>query len=231
MATKGRFIRTDTSPDNIRALWERLHALDDQITAANTTITQQASTITTLQTQVKTVQAQAAQASITAGQPNQTVSSTGVPTPTPTPSPITDNGQGSLGCSEAGADGHLAAGFPVDVESAGKIICGTGKEFPALLAAVGSQAIRDANRLELVQRMIWHLNLYGFQASAYIVSGTITNAYVIILRLPTGTLYGYRVVNYEDFTQTMTTTMEFVGIDSYIGAGAVGFAPQPGTSD
>ena len=75
-----------------------------------------------------------------------------------------DGGQGANGCASCGVDGHPTAGQPLDQNTAGQIICGTAQEFPALVEPCIDQATRDANALELLLRMIWHLNLYGFTA-------------------------------------------------------------------
>ena len=49
-----RFYRTDTSPDTLRAIWDRIHDLNDQLVAQDAIIRGQASTITQLQTTATT---------------------------------------------------------------------------------------------------------------------------------------------------------------------------------
>ena len=73
-----------------------------------------------------------------------------------------DGGAGAAGCAAAGADGHVTGSLTP--ETAGLIVCGTGNEFPGLKLATVDQATRDANQLQLLLRMIWHLNLAGFTA-------------------------------------------------------------------
>lgn len=52
---KGFFVDTNPTPQNLRALWERMHALDVGLTAAQTAATAQGKTITTLNTEVSSV--------------------------------------------------------------------------------------------------------------------------------------------------------------------------------
>lgn len=75
-----------------------------------------------------------------------------------------DNGEGQSGCLACGVDGHPTPGLTLDNYTAGLIVCGVGQEFPALLLATANQPARDANSVELLERMIWHLQLYGYPA-------------------------------------------------------------------
>ncbi len=77
---------------------------------------------------------------------------------------VDDGGTGAAGCSIAGSSGDLAPGSPLNNDTAGQIICGTFQEFPALTGAEANQTDRDNNQEELLRRMIWHLNQYGFTA-------------------------------------------------------------------
>lgn len=83
-------------------------------------------------------------------------------TPTPGGPGPDDGGAGAAGCAAAGSDGHATG--TLTAELAGQIVCGTGNEFPALKLAAVDQTTRDANQLELLLRMIWHLNQAGFTA-------------------------------------------------------------------
>ena len=67
MSPSRRYYNTEATPQNLRALWDRLHDLTDQLTAQQTTITAQAATITSQASQLSTLQKQTAQALITAG--------------------------------------------------------------------------------------------------------------------------------------------------------------------
>lgn len=64
---RGRFYNVDPSPDNFRAIWDRLHDLDAQLTTAQATVAQQAATITGLQGTQTAHQQQIQQALILAG--------------------------------------------------------------------------------------------------------------------------------------------------------------------
>jgi hypothetical protein len=76
----------------------------------------------------------------------------------------TDDGQGAVGCSSHTGSGHPGTGLALTAATAGEIVCGTGAEFPALLAATPDLPTREANALQLLRRMIWHLNQYGYTA-------------------------------------------------------------------
>lgn len=121
---------------------------------------------------------------------------------------VVDDGKGSLGCSECGSDGHPTVTVK-DVETAGKIVCGVAQEFPGLLAATADQPTRDANRDQLLDRMVWHLNLLGFPASRY---GTVAGRpWILLFNTPDGTEYAYRVSSYETFETPFTAVMVFGG--------------------
>lgn len=203
---------------SLRLLWDRIYGHDETNTAnaaalasAQATIDSQSKLINTLNTQVtKLLPAQGTDQTNTA---NGTLPQPGgggggnQPPPPPTGG---DGGQGNLGCSEAGANGHLDPGYPITPESCGKIICGTGNEFPALLAIAVDQPTRDANQSELLDRMVWHMNLAGFPCSRY----PTTNGRPWILLFNVGAdQYAYRVIDYAagNFTVPYTTLMVFAG--------------------
>lgn len=73
---KGRFVDDRLTPQNLRALWDRVHALNDLLTGQATTIQQQAATITSLQSQLSSVANDAQQALITAGKATSQTSTT-----------------------------------------------------------------------------------------------------------------------------------------------------------
>src|SRR6266568_2769341 len=80
-----------------------------------------------------------------------------------TPPADTDGGQTQAGVSAAGPNGDLGSG-DLTANRAGLVIGGVGHEFPALVAATADQSTRDANQLELLLRIIWHLHQAGFTA-------------------------------------------------------------------
>ena len=58
-------------------------------------------------------------------------------------------------------------GLDLTVTNAGSVVCGVGNEFPALLVATATRAIRHTNRDELLDRIVWHLGQAGFAAARY----------------------------------------------------------------
>ena len=75
-----------------------------------------------------------------------------------------DNGVTQQGVTDAGPDGHIGSPTSPTAYNAGLIIGGTAHEFPALVAPVSDQATRDLNMVELLRRMIYHLQAAGFSA-------------------------------------------------------------------
>lgn len=75
-----------------------------------------------------------------------------------------DNGQGWAGFTQAGSNGHVLPSEPKNLVTVGKIVGGVGAEFPALQAVAVDEPTRRANIAELIGRVIWHLQLAGFQA-------------------------------------------------------------------
>lgn len=214
---RGRFIDVNPSAQNLRAIWSQIHTLSDNHATQADIIAAQAATIASLQSTLTSTSQQAKEALLTAGEALTTVSAVGATsstgagtvTPPPTSSPFTDTGEGNLGCTEAGADGHVAPGSPLTVEIAGQIICGTGNEYPALKAIAVDQPTRDANRDELLDRMVWHLNLAGFPAMRY---GTVAGRpWILLFNIPGGIEVAYRVASYETFETPFTTVMVFGG--------------------
>jgi hypothetical protein len=126
----------------------------------------------------------------------------------PPPPPLDDGGQGELGCSSAGPNGHLPPGTILSLMVAGQIICGTSNEFPALLAVTIDQPTRDANRNELLDRMCWHMNLAGFPTGRYPTGAAADFDLLFDFQ---GSQYAYRVVSYDLFDSPMTTMMLFAG--------------------
>lgn len=214
---RGRYIDVSPSPQNLRALWDQIHTLRNDHDTSAATIAAQANTIAALQANLATTSQQAKEALLTAGQAVTSVSAVGATTstgsgsvfPPPSTAPFTDTRQGNLGCTEAGADGHVAPGSALTVETAGQIICGTGNEYPALKAIAVDQPTRDANRDELLDRMVWHLNLAGFPAMRY---GTVAGRpWILLFNIPGGIEVAYRVASYETFETPFTTVMVFGG--------------------
>jgi hypothetical protein len=88
--TKGRFYNLQPTPDNFRALWDRVHALDDGVTGANATIQQQAATIAAQAALITSLQQGVQQALITAGKATSATSQGTAPGGGGTPPPTGD---------------------------------------------------------------------------------------------------------------------------------------------
>lgn len=126
----------------------------------------------------------------------------------------TDDGTGQTGCELAGSNGHATG--TLTAELAGKIICGCGNEFPALLAPTADAATRDANITQLLSRMIWHLQLSGFVAGKQRnPSGVISNNKLTVQI--DGGYYAYDViVSANDYTVQAHTGMSRVCPADYV---------------
>jgi hypothetical protein len=140
------------------------------------------------------------------GQVGQTLTAVGG-TPPGSPPPAGDEGAGASGCSQAGTTGHVDPGLARDATTAGMIVCGTGFEYPALKDVTVDLATRLANAVELLNRMIWHLNTQGFVAGRQKnPSGAISNDKIAIVIQ--GTPRAYDVFrSFDTFTSPMQTQM------------------------
>ena len=145
----------------LRVLYDRvfdqlvaLEAAQASLDGANDTISSQQSTIDALSRKVNSISAMGSSTSTTGGGGGAGGGSDG----------SDPNGEGASGCAQAGGNGHVDPLLPADRTTAGKIICGTGNEYPALADVAVDQPTRDANTEELLGRMIWHLQQHGFIA-------------------------------------------------------------------
>jgi hypothetical protein len=140
-------------------------------------------------------------------------------------SPTTDGGLGMAGCDVAGATGDAVGpftGLDLTVTNAGSVVCGVGNEFPALLVATATRAIRHTNRDELLDRIVWHLGQAGFAAARYhttegMLYHVLFDAVALDGSLPLRQ-YAYRVTSYDpdpaapwDPANVMTTLMSYGG--------------------
>ena len=221
MAVKSnRVYAVEPSERSLRLLWDKLYDLGDQLDAANTTIKQQATTITTLQSGLSTATARATSALIAAG------TNTG-PGASPTGGQGgaqggVDDGLGAQGCASAGADGHVAPGTPLTAVTAGQIVCGTANEYSALTAVTADQPTRDANVLQLLLRMIWHLNHAGFTAGRQKNPSGVISTDKLTVQI-SGTFRAYDVFSLVPYTQPLPVHMVQVF--------PAGYVAEPGTPD
>lgn len=196
---------------SIRLLWDRTYDLEARLQAAEGTTTTLVTTANDHQAQITLADRQAKQALAEA----QLAAAEKARVALPGVTSGTDLGKGDLGCSEAGATGDIT-GLQT-VETAGKIICGTANEFPALLLPTSNSVQRVNNREELLNRMVWHLGQAGIPASRYPTPG---GAPYLLLLDALGAdgaepvrQYAYRVLDYavDDFTVPYTTLMVYSG--------------------
>lgn len=209
MASGRRAYPTEPTVENMRLLWDRVHALETDLTAARATIASQVETITALQTQQTAIDAKASEALITAGQPVDIAAVTGGTAGPGGNQGGTDDGFGSQGCSEALDDGHVPPASPLTAITAGMIVCGTGREYAALKAVTVDLPTRLANAEELLRRMIWHLNLAGFTAGRQNNSATGVRFSNDKLTVSIdGAFRAYDTMGaYDDFTRPIETRM------------------------
>lgn len=195
-----------------KLLWDRAHDLEARLQAAESTVlalvaahnaTDSAQTATAKQ--VATVQA-----SIAAGAAPTSL----VPAP---PSggggggggggAADDGGAGQAGCIACGTDGHVGAGSPLTAYTAGQIVCGVAQEFPALFQVVADQPTRDANTLEIRERIIWHLQLAGFTAGQQKNPSGVISPVRVCVRTDDGVMHLYKYMTDADFTQPLVIRM------------------------
>ena len=208
-------VKDDATAASLRKLWDRMFDHVDQISGlqadlktAQDTIKSQAATISSMGSKLNRIAATTITTPTAGG---------GVSPPPPTP---TDDGQGAAGCSSAGSTGHITGTPTLDAFTAGQIVCGTANEFPSLLAATANQPARDANVLELLGRMIWHLQQAGFTAGKQKnPSGTISTDKLTVQIA--GELRAYDTMSLTSFTVPLTTHMIQVFPANYVADGGI----------
>lgn len=201
---------------SVKLLWDQIAALKSSVAGNTETLTTHDASLTILAKGVASAAALAAGAqplsTPTASTPPVSLGGTPPGNPTPAP-PSSDGGMGEAGCTAAGANGHVPPGSPLTPFTVGQIVCGVAKEFPALFAVAPDQATLDSWRVCFNGRVIWHLNLAGFQASHY--PGANGSTYLILVNIPMSgapnNQYAYRITNYDPTLQ-LTAQMIFAGI-------------------
>lgn len=191
---------------SLRLLWDQVFALRDRLTAAEATLAALVAGHNTTETTAADALVKAQAALALTMQPGQPASSDtgGGGTDVDLPGGG-DGGAGAIGCSAAGATGHDTGGL-LNAIRAGQLICGTGNEFPALKNPTADQATRDANLVELLRRMIWHLQQGGFTAGRQQnPSGAISKDKLCVV--VDGVTRAYDVFPGVDFSVALTTQM------------------------
>jgi hypothetical protein len=191
-----------------RLLWDRVWDVTEQLQTAQTTIDELRATNQTLEANIAGVDRTAKQALVASQAPTEggtTIVGEGTG-PTPTPPDGGDSGSGQEGCAAAGATGHDTGGLLTAVR-VGQIVCGTGNEFSALKNPTATLDEREANAVELLRRMIWHLRLAGFTAGRQQnPSGAISKDKLTVV--VESTLRAYDVFfDFDNFEQALGTQM------------------------
>lgn len=226
----------DRVPDDftrrtLKLLWDRTWDFEDRIRQMQVTQGVQETTIASVTANLDAVRRKAEAASIQSGLPTAPIPAPpGVPGPSPGPPPPGPDpgpgpgtpppGNAPSGCANAGANGHLPAGTSLDATAIGMIVCGVGHEFPALSAAAVDQATRDANQAQLLGRVIWHLQLAGFQAGKQRnPSQAISGDKVTVL--VGGGYHAYDIFTGPPFNQPLTVKCDEVVPADYVPDGGI----------
>jgi len=151
---------------SIRLLWDAVSAIQDRTTAVESTTADHTATLATVQSTLTATTILAAQAQPAAAKTTAAIAG-GAPVGGDNPPPTSDNGQGADGCTQAGVNGHITPGTVLSPFVIGQVVCGVANEFPTLFDPQPDQPTLDATRTCYMNRVIWHLNLAGFQASHY----------------------------------------------------------------
>lgn len=192
-------IKDDPTRKTIRLLWDKMFSATEGLNAAQNDLRTANGTIVELQGHVTKLQKQIIQAS---------ASSTVTPKNTNfnTTPPNVDDGLGAQGCATNTGTGHVDPSLPLDPVTAGMIVCGTALEWSALVEPAVDQPTRDANQAELLERIIWHLNLAGYTAGRQQnPTGVISGDKITILI--EGNLRAYDVFQGAAFDQFIVTHM------------------------
>jgi hypothetical protein len=100
------------------------------------------------------------------------------------------------------------------------IVCGTAHEFSSLLLPVVDQPTRDANVLELLGRMIYHLQLAGFAAGKQRNPSGLVSTDKLTVQQGT-TWWAYDVFSLVPFDQPLSTQMIPVGGANTVADGGI----------
>jgi len=203
----------------LRLLWDRVHDLEGRLKAAEANVTKLGSGVNEVNTTALEASDKAKDAFALAQQPGSAlVPPGGIP-----PDDVNDGGQGAAGCAAAPATGHPGGVVPLSAFEAGKIVCGTGNEFPLLKAPTGNLADRQANAEQLLKRMIWHLQQASFTAGRQRNPSGLISKDKLTVQVD-GILRAYDVfVGFDNFAAAMQTQMHPVGPADYVA--------DPGTPD
>lgn len=202
-------IKDRPTQNTTRLIWDKIFDHADTLTAMNATIKSANDLIATQAKSIAALQAQLNRVSIVAGKKTDMTGGIiggGGGTGGGGGGGSNDGGAGQDGCVNCGVDGHPASGLTLDNRTAGLIVCGTGNEFPALLAVTIDQPTRDANALELLERVIWHLQQYGFLAGRQRNPSGVVSQDKITIQI-SGVWWAYDIYPGVDYTVPLVMQM------------------------
>lgn len=204
----------------LRILFDRVYDLHDGVDTANSRLAEATSALSLQEAQLRALERTGggADGKITSDLFDPGIGQPGSPG-SPIPPPDVDDGNGAAGCASAGSTGHLSGDIrrqaPATV--AGQIVCGTANEFSALKAATVDLPTREANAVELLGRMIWHLQIpQGSPAAVRFEAGRQRNPSGAISQDKltvkiNGIWRAYDVfLDYDNFTTPLVTVMNLV---------------------
>ena len=204
-------IKEFPTQQTIRLLWDRIHDLEERLQAAETNIRNLGGTVNEVNADAAAASQQAKSAFAIALDPGDEVVN-----PDPELPGGGDGGQGDAGCAAAPGTGHPAGVVPLSAFEAGKIVCGTGNEFPLLKAPTADLATREAMAEELLLRMIWHLQLAGFVSGRQRNPSSAISKDKLTVEVD-GVLRAYDVfIGLSEFTVAMGTHMGEVAPPDYV---------------
>lgn len=196
--------------DSLRLLWERIFQLQEQLNAANTNIKNLIGGVNQINTTSANALQTAKHALVTAG---EAVRAPGEPDPGVD---CPDDGQADAGVNNAYPTGHPGGVVPLSAFEAGRIAGGTANEWPLLLAPTVDLPTREAFAEEMLERMIWHLQLAGFTAGRQRNPSSLISKDKMTVETD-GEIKAYDMfINFDDFTQAMSVHMGRVCPADYV---------------
>ncbi len=215
-------VKDEFAQRTIKLLWDQVWDLHAKVREANAAHATLAADVQKTKADVTAAHQLAQAANVLASTPSSDQGTfsplpggdSGLPGPSD-PGVPDDGGQGAAGCASCGLNGHVPAGSSLTSFVFGQIICGCGKEFPALLDVTVDQPTRDANALQLLGRMIWHAQLAGFICGRQRNPSGVISGDKIAVQI-NGAWLAYDVFQGVDYTQPLPVHCIIVGIGNLV---------------
>jgi hypothetical protein len=222
----------------IRLLWDRIFDLESRLQASQSTIETLVDSQNETDANLRRVEGHALEALAIAQRPEDSTDIEGSEGAGDALPGGGDGGAGADGCAAAGVDGHFDPAGDLSAYNAGKIICGTGNEFPALLLATAAGetgdpaaiAARESNAEELVLRCIWHLQAAGFTAGRQLNPSGIASKTRVCVEVDSGVVDPPTYLREYDIFFQAGVYWEDMSTQMVEGAGA-SLIPDSGTPD